>query len=66
MLVLNGDFVGADVLRDSAGFAFGDVGQANGVEQRGFTVIDVAHDGDNRRTRDMFPAQRLRLRGSAR
>ena len=52
--VLVGDrhLVGADVLRDAAGFAFGDAGQANRVEQAGLAVIDVAHDGDHRRTRD--------------
>ena len=44
--------VGADVLSDAAGFAGGDVGLANGVEQRSLTVIDVTHDGDDWRTRD--------------
>ncbi len=44
--------VGADVLGDAARFAFGHVGGANGVEQAGFAVIDVAHDGDHRRTGD--------------
>ena len=39
--------VGADVLGDAAGFAAGHVGFADGVEQRGLTVIDVAHDGDH-------------------
>ena len=48
-LVGNPNFVGADMLRDAAGFASGDIGQADGVEQRGFAVIDVAHDGDHRR-----------------
>ena len=43
--------VGADVLRDSAGFAPGHVGGADRVEQAGLAVIDVAHDGDHRRTR---------------
>ncbi len=43
--------VSADVLSDAAGFAFGYVGGANGVEQAGLAVIDVAHDGDHRRTR---------------
>ena len=44
--------VGADVLGDAAGFAFGYVGGADGVEQAGLAVIDVAHDGDHRRTGD--------------
>ena len=43
--------VGADVLGDAAGFAGGNVGFADGVEQRGLAVIDVAHDGDHGRTR---------------
>ena len=41
------DVVRADVLRDSAGFAARYIGLPNGVEQRSFTVIDVAHDGDH-------------------
>ena len=61
---MNRDFVSADVLRDSACFAFGNVGGANGVEQRGFTVIDVAHDGDHRRTRQTL-AGRTFFRGAA-
>ncbi len=43
--------VGADVLRDAAGLARGDVGLADGVEQRRLAVVDVAHDGDHRRAR---------------
>ncbi len=43
------DVIGADVLRDAAGFALGDVGCADGVEQRSLAVIDVAHDGDHGR-----------------
>ena len=41
------DVIGADVLRDTAGLAFGDPRFANGVEQRRLAVIDVAHDGDD-------------------
>ena len=47
------DLVGADVLGDAAGFAACDVGGADGVEQRGLTVIDVAHDGDDGRADDL-------------
>ena len=47
------DRVGADVLRDAAGFALGDPRRANRVEQRRLAVIDVTHDGDDRRTRDL-------------
>ena len=44
----------ADVLRDAAGLAFGDARRANRVEQRRLAVIDVTHDGDDRRTRDLI------------
>ena len=47
------DLVGADVLGDAAGFAACDVGGADGVEQRGLTVIDVTHDGDDGRAHDL-------------
>ena len=46
------DGVRADVLGDSAELARGHVGVANRVEQRGLAVIDMAHDGDDRRPRD--------------
>jgi hypothetical protein len=42
--------VSADVLGDAAGLASRHVGFADGVEQRGLAVIDVAHDGDDGRT----------------
>ena len=45
------DVVRADVLGDAAGFARRDLGAADVVEQRGLAVVDVAHDGDHRRTR---------------
>ena len=45
------DAVGADMLRDAAGFAAGDIGLAQRVEQRGLAVVDMAHDGDHRRAR---------------
>ncbi len=48
-LVLNVYLVGTDVLGDSTGFASDDVGVANGVEQTGLTVVDVTHNGDDRR-----------------
>ncbi len=40
------------MLGDASGFALGHVGGADGVQQAGLAVIDVAHDGDHRRTRD--------------
>ena len=45
------DVVGADVLGDAARFARRDLGAADVVEQRGLAVVDVAHDRDDRRTR---------------
>ena len=46
------DLVGADMLRDAAGFARNHIGVANCVEQRSLAVIDVAHDGDDGRPRN--------------
>src|SRR6516225_1819891 len=43
--------IGADVLRDAARLARRHFGAADVVEERGLAVIDVAHDGDHRRTR---------------
>ncbi len=45
------DLIGTDMLRDAAGFAADHVGIADGVEQRGLAVVDMAHDGDDRRAR---------------
>ena len=50
------DRVRADVLRDAAGFALGDLRLADRVEQRRLAVIDVAHDGDDRRARRPGPS----------
>ena len=47
-----GDLIGADMLGDAARFAGHHVGVADGVEQRRLAVVDVAHDGDDRRPRD--------------
>lgn len=49
---LGGDLVRADVLRDTAGLARDNVRLADGVEEPGLTVVDVTHDGHDRRTRD--------------
>ena len=43
--------IGADMLGDAAGLLAHHVGRADGVEQRGLAVIDVAHDGHHRRAR---------------
>ena len=45
------DLIGADMLGDAAGLGGDDIGLADGVEKRGLAVVDVAHDGDDRRTR---------------
>ena len=55
------DLIGADVLGDAAGLAGDDVGLADGVEQRGLAVVDVAHDGDDRRARHADRRSRRRL-----
>ncbi len=51
LLVLNRDLVGTNVLGDPAGLAAGNVGGTNGVEQRGFAMVDVPHDRNHGRTR---------------
>ena len=45
------DAVRADVLRDAARLAFDDVGLADIVQQRRLAVVDVSHDGHDRRAR---------------
>ena len=52
--------VGADVLRDAAGFARRHLGAADVVQQRGLAVVDVAHDGDDRRARHAIRSRRAR------
>lgn len=49
---LSRDLVRTDVLRDTAGLTRDDVRLADGVEEAGLTVVDVTHDGHDRRTRD--------------
>ncbi|CAD5987479.1 protein of unknown function [Streptomyces sp. KY75] len=49
---LGGDLVRTDVLRDAAGLARDDVRLADRVQQSGLTVVDVTHDGHDRRTGD--------------
>src|SRR5680860_221155 len=46
-----GDLVGTDVLGDAARLAGHDVGLADGVQQQRLAVVDVPHDGDDRRAR---------------
>src|SRR4029077_4570923 len=40
-----------DMLGNSAGFTGGDIGLANGIEETGLAMVDVAHDGDYGRPR---------------
>mgnify|MGYP000335074675 CR=1 FL=1 len=50
-LKIDGHLICTDTLGDATGFTCDDVGTANGVEQSGLTVIDMAHHGNDRRTR---------------
>ena len=38
------------MLSNAAGFVAGDIGLTDGVEEARLAVVDVAHDGDDRRT----------------
>ena len=51
-LVLDVHLVRADVLGDAAGLALGHLGLADRVEQLGLAVVDVTHDGHDRRPGD--------------
>ena len=46
--------ISTDVLSDAACFTGGHFGAANVVEQTRFTVVNVTHDGNHRRTRKGF------------
>ena len=54
--------IGADMLGDAAGFARDHVGLAQRIQQRGLAVVDMAHDGDDRRTRQQMGVFVLRRR----
>ena len=49
-LALVADLISPDVLSNAAGFVAGDIGLTDGVEEARLAVVDVAHDGDDRRT----------------
>ena len=51
LAVVQPHLIGADVLGDAAVLARRHVGRAQRVEQAGLAVVDVAHDGHDRRTR---------------
>src|SRR5436190_8385665 len=40
-----GNGVGANVLRDTTGFARGDIGLANDIQKRRLAMVNVPHDG---------------------
>ena len=50
-LAVVGDLARADVLGDPAALAGRDLGRPDRVEQAGLAVVDVAHDGHDRRAR---------------
>ena len=50
--IVRGDVIGADMLGNATGFALGHARRSDGVEERGLAVIDVAHHGHDRRSRD--------------
>ena len=45
------DLISTDVLGNTTGFTGGDVGLADGVEERGFTVVNVTENTNDGRTR---------------
>ena len=66
------DVVGTDVLGNAAGFACSHLGTTDVVKQRCLTVVNVTHDGHDRRTRHFrilfqvafeFAQQRFRIVG---
>ena len=48
------DVISADMLRNAAGFLAGDIRDTDRIEQRSFTVIDVAHDGNHGRAAEQI------------
>ena len=48
---VHGDLVGTHALGNAAGLTCDDVGLADGIQQLCLTVVDVAHDGNDRRAR---------------
>ena len=48
-LTIKIDIVSTDMLSNPASFTLSYIGFANCIKQAGFTMINVTHDGDNRR-----------------
>ena len=44
------DLIGPDMLGDATRFASGNISRTNSVKNRGFTVVNVTHDSNNRWT----------------
>ena len=59
------NLVRADMLGNTAGFARRNRRFANGIEKRGFAVVNVAHDGHDRRARNHALTARAYPGGSA-
>ena len=51
LLATDADRIGADVLRNAAGFAFRHLRLTDRIQQRCFAVVDMAHDRHDRRPR---------------
>ena len=47
IFILHGNFVSANVLRNSARLAFRNTGRTDRIEQRRFAVVHVTHDRDH-------------------
>ena len=63
--VVDLDLICTDGLRDAAGLACGDVGLADGVQNTGLAVVNVAHDADHRGTLHQILLRILFLREQA-
>ena len=46
--LIGNNTIGADVLGNTARFRLGYVGFSDNIEQGGFAMVDVAHDGNHR------------------
>src|SRR5699024_4484356 len=54
VLVLHVDLISANVLGNTASFATGDVGFPDRIQQAGFTVVNVTHNGYYRRAWELI------------
>jgi hypothetical protein len=52
LLAMDVFLISADRLRDAAGFVGRDFAMANRIDDRGLAMVDVAHDGHDRRPLD--------------